>query len=751
MNIRHRITARFVLAIFVCSLAALAWSQEPPDKAAKANKPAAENAADKATVEKAKVAPPPSAEVTAVLETKPSTPSECVRAAKVLVDLNRPDLAKDLLKKVLDAKLDQQQLAELRSQIDQGIFLDLPTHAELLPEARQVVDAVMAAVNAKLQDPERIAGLIRQLTDPSEARLAAALAGLLEAGEGAIGPLVQVLADPARSAEQPNVRTVLAQMGRQARDPLMGILDRANPKLAVQIILTLAEMRDPNAELCLLAPCWLGDANVRAAAAASLKQLTGRAANRAEAGRRLTDAAKLYFQRRQAVEGAIDGKVTLWQWDEEKHACDTKSCLAEDAARAMAARWARDAYRLAPNSRNALQFHMTAMLDAAAYEKGLDQPLDDDDPAMVEAKKLGVKAIDDCLAFAMDHERPAAATAAARLLGQIGKVDEVLHQGAEPAPLARALRQPDRRLRMAALEAVVHLRPTRPFSGSSYVPAALQFFAAEGGIRRALAAGPNQEETRHVAGMLTTAGFQADTAVIGRELLLMAARSPDYELAMLDMTITNPEIAMLVQELRHDERTASLRVGLIAKPGHLDQAERIARQDPLAMAFSRPHDEQTLRWQVAQLDTLAPREFVGFDVRQQQAAKALDLWAELGESSSKLYDLRRVQDAVLAALRNPKLSMKAVAVLANVNSTESQQALVELASRFTQPVELRMASAEALRHNIQRHGILLTIDEIRAQYRRYNESEALDTATQRVLGLILDSLEAPTQAARPKG
>jgi hypothetical protein len=740
MNIRRRIFARFAFAIFVCSLVVPAGAQDRPGRAAKAAP------AEKETV-------PTSLEVAAVLETKPTTPSECLRAAKVLADLKQPDLAKGFLKKVIDANLDQQQLIELRGQIDPGVFLDLPTYPGLLPEAQQVVDAVMAAVNAKLKDPERIAGLIRQLSDPSVENRGEALVGLQEVGEAAIDPLVQVLADPARAAEQPNVRTVLAEMGRSARDPLMGILERADPKLAVQVILALAEMNSAKAELCLLAPCFStgSDAEVRAAAAAALKQLAGRAPNRAEASRLLTDAAKIYFQQRQAFAGAVDGKVTLWHWDEEKHQCVAKTYLAEDAARAMAARWARDAHLLAPDNRDALLLSMTTMLEAAAYEKGLDQPLDENDPAVVEAKKLGVKPIDDTLAYAMEHGHPAAAPAAARLLGRIGKAEEVLYQGAEPAPLARAMRQPERRLRMAALEAVAQLRPTRPFSGSSYVPAALRFFAAESGVRRALSAGPNVEETRQLAGLLTTAGFQAETALIGREVLLLAARSPEYELAMIDMAITNPEINLLVQQLRHDERTASLRVGLIALPGRLDQAERLARQDPLAMAFSRPQDEEALHWQVAQLDTVAPREFVSFDIRQQQAARALELWAEFAKSSNKLYDLRRVQDAALVALHNPDLSVKAVAVLAGTNSTESQRALVELASRFTQPLELRMAAAEALRQNVQRHGILLTIDEIRTQYRRYNESEALDMATQRVLGLILDTLEAPTQSAKPKG
>ena len=62
-------------------------------------------------------------------------------------------------------------------------------------------------------------------------------------------------------------------------------------------------------------------------------------------------------------------------------------------------------------------------------------------------------------------------------------------------------------------------------------------------------------------------------------------------------------------------------------------------------------------------------------------------------------------------------------MLANMNSAESQRALVEMASRLTLPLELRQAAAKAFRQNTEKHGILLTTDEIRQQYRRYNESK----------------------------
>ena len=174
--------------------------------------------------------------------------------------------------------------------------------------------------------------------------------------------------------------------------------------------------------------------------------------------------------------------------------CVARSVTPADAARVLAARFARDAYALAPDDREIRWLYLATMLDAAAYANGLDRPLDEKDPAIIEAKSFGVKVIDEVLEYAMAHGHPAAATAAARLLGQIGKADELLYQGDKPAPLVQAVQDPDRRLRMAALEAIVRLKPSKPFAGSSYVPAALGFFAASSGVRHALVGGPNIEQ-----------------------------------------------------------------------------------------------------------------------------------------------------------------------------------------------------------------------------------------------------------------
>jgi CheY-like chemotaxis protein len=367
---------------------------------------------------------------------------------------------------------------------------------------------------------------------------------------------------------------------------------------------------------------------------------------------------------------------------------------------------------------------------------------------VAEAKNLGPKAVEAALGYAMADGHPASATAAAQVLGQIGNAEELLYGGPKPGALALALQNPDRRLRIAAARAIVAIKPKRQFAGSSYMLQTLGYFASSSGMRRALLAGANVEDLRRMVPALTVAGFQTDTATNGREAMRMAVSSPDYELAMIDAGIDQPPLNLLLQQLRHDDRSDDLRVGLIAREGFSERAQHVAENDPLTKAFARPHDDASVAWQLEQLATLRPEEFVTFKERQRQAVEALDMLGELGRNPGKLYDMHQVEKAVLAAMNTPSLSGKAIAVLAEINSPEAQRALVETAGRVTRPLEIRQAAVSAFRQNLQAHGILLTKEEIIKQYQQYNESKNQDESTQKILALILDCLETPTKAGK---
>ena len=127
----------------------------------------------------------------------------------------------------------------------------------------------------------------------------------------------------------------------------------------------------------------------------------------------------------------------------------------------------------------------------------------------------------------------AAAKGAAQILGDSGDARLLTRDGANPSPLVQALRSSDRRLRVAAVEAVMKLKPTMPFAGSSYLTDALADMIGATGHRRAAIAFPTLESLQELAGMTNAAGFQTETATNGRQLFAAAAESPDTELILI--------------------------------------------------------------------------------------------------------------------------------------------------------------------------------------------------------------------------
>ncbi len=680
--------------------------------------------------------------VTAVLQSEPSTAAEKIRAARILADLGRPKLGKRLLKEVIDTKPNQQQLAELAGQFGSPMFVDLAGRDDLAPEARQLADAVLVAAGRQLRDPKRLANSIERLQDPSAQVQSAAVAELQEAGQVAVAALIGVLADAGHQAEHANIRAALIRMGRDAIEPLLACLEAEEPAFVEQVIRVLAQLKDPQSAVYLFRPS-LEESEQASVASAAIKRLIAQVPTRRQAADTLAERAREYLDLQVLLATEADGLVSVWSWDATEKQVIANGATIEDASLARAARLARDAYALQADDPAVRQLYLTATLEAAAYQHGLDRPLPADEGTPVaRASRFGVEVVQDLLRTAMADEHLAAATVAAEILGRIGSAESLLRQGARPSPLVKAAEHPDRRLRLAAVDAIVRLQPAKPFPGSSHVLDSLAFFAATGGTRRALMAGSNLEGVGTLQGTLGQAGYDFDMAPTGRELLGLVISSPDYELAFIDVGIDRPPIDLLVQQIRRDSRCATLRLGLIARDGLYTRGERIARRDPLTLAFSRPHRAQASQWQLDRLTSLAPRRFVPHAQRQKQASLALDLLAQLAEKRNRWYDLSRVEDAVLTALYVPELSTKAAVVLGQLNAAESQQALMNLASNVAQPIEVRQAAVKAFRVNTQQYGLLLRGKQIARQYERYNESENQDVATQRVLGLVLDCIEA---------
>lgn len=760
---RHPITVSVLAALLFFAAGRAQGADEAPFGVpdAPAKKPAnKEGAAPKAAPAKAaagggdediKMPVRPDPAVEAILATNPTTPAELTRAAKIMADLQRPDLAKAYLKKVLAAKLDQKQLAGLVEQFGSPMFVSMADRADLNPEGKQLAEAALGAAEKEARDPQRMSGLIKQLQSPSaDARYAAAEA-LREARGEAVGPLLSVLADANRAAEHPNAKLVLTRLGPDAIRPLTGALESPNPRVVAAAAEALGTMEAKSAIDFLLAPSAAptSDAEVRHAASAALARLVGSTPSAADAARLLTERAGEYFNRNRAIHEDLDGQMELWTWDETKKAPVAERYPTADARRILAARYAREAHAVLPSDTNVQLLYLATMLEEAAYAHGLDAPLPEEpgSPAAVAAS-AGPKVLEGVLSLAMKDGHPAAAAAAARILGSVGNAADLLQGSTIPSPLVDATRNADRRLRLAAAEAILRLKPSRPFAGSNQVTEALGFLVHTSGRPRAIVADPQSEEANRVGGYLTAMGYQVDTATNGRDVIRLALASPDYEVTLVASSLDHPTVDLLLQQLRHDCRSALLPVGVLARDGQMQRSQHQVRNDPLAAAFVRPHRQQDAHWIVEQLLVRVGPAAVPAEARAHEASQSLALLMELAANSASVFDVHRYEPELLAAQKVPALAAEAAVTLGRLGTARSQKALVDQASRAALAAPVRKAALIGFQQSVEKYGVLLTIDQIKSQYDRYNESSQQDPETQQILGQILDTIEAPSLQAK---
>jgi CheY-like chemotaxis protein len=533
-------------------------------------------------------------------------------------------------------------------------------------------------------------------------------------------------------------------------DPMLGALETPDEALRLQVLQILSRAGTARAVPFLIGPAL--DPNTPAAthqmAAQTLTQIVGSAPSRAEAVSYLVRRTREYLNG--AAAGSVDyqDQTVFWHWDAASKTSVPKTYAAAEASRMMAARLSRDMIKLTPENTDVRRLFLLANLTQAKIDAGLDQPLPRGDGAVADqAAQLGREAVEDALAYAMQNAYATAAIAAAELLGDLGDETLVRSDDGQPRPLVQALRHSDRRVRLAAANAIMKIDPRSPYAGSSYLPETLGYFIRTLGSRRVLVAQPRAEKAQTLVGLLNEIGYDADPAGSGRETFQLAVKNPDYEFLLISDAVESPNANETIQMFRKDPLTAQLPIGLMARQENLRHAEAMAELDPLLVAFPHPHDVRSMSFQVARIGDLAGQARIGYDTRLDQADRALQHLARLSETQEEhaFYDLFRVQQAAQSALATPSLCVGAARVLGRLGSPESQRALVSLASQPGRPLAERQAAAEGFAQAVQQRGLLLTHDEIVLQYDRYNRSAAMDPGTQKVLGAVLETIEKPSR------
>jgi HEAT repeat protein len=714
MMLFHRITLALLFVTAACCSLAQAQPGAPPAAPA----PAAPAAATPAT---APAEPPsPALEtnptVRAALEIERKTPADHFQAIIWLIELGRPELAKPILEELSKLQLSDEQRAALVLEFGSRDMLLLAQSKELAPAGLQFSDACMKAAAAETTDPKRIATLIAQLSAPSaEARLIARN-DLAAIGQPGVNAALEALAkepDPRRRAA---IASAVSQMQPLVVGPLLAMLETPDPQLRSDVTSILEKLVVPQAAPLL--PRSIHDAE-----------------------QSLTAALRNY--RRGMLPFAADenNQIELWRWDDATKKLAAARFPVDEARIIWMARLARNLTHYVPDNDVYAKQALALELEAAALTGNANSP------AVAELQSADLGLLNRLLADSLTSNYTHAAIAAINAIAERGISDLVYSSGATPAPLADALQHRSRRVRFAALRAIMKVDPQSPYPGSSRVPEALAWFAGSTGERRAVVAMSTAVAATNLAGMMAVEGLQATATDSGREAVDLALAMPDLEMILVDANINGPGIRQVVYELRISPTTAEIPIAILAPNSRLATAQQIASEHTRVIASPRIQTPEVLQRVVAQLAALSGRFATPPNTRAAEAVQALTWLSMLADGNRPFYKIRRSEPVIEAALYNPDSATPAIIALAKLGTADSQTALVNFASQPTLPLDSRAAAADGFRDSVAKHGVLLTTDQIYTQYDRYNASETADAGTQRVLGAVLDAIESRRPSA----
>jgi CheY-like chemotaxis protein len=610
-----------------------------------------------AAAKPAKPADEPVEQVQPLLETNPAVrtalelprkePRDFVQAILWLIDLGRPELAKPIMTELSKLPVTDAQRVAIVSEFGSQGMLHLASATELAPDGAAFADACMTAANAAATNPQRIAALVKQLSDPALDVRVIARNDLAATGQVGATAALETLAHET----DPQRRAVLVEaielMHPLVDGPLLAMLETSDANLRSDVATLLQRLAVPQATPFLLA-------------------------SSASAERAVTTALANY-QHGTPPFGVDDSdRVELWQWDDATKKLTSMRLPADEAQVLWIARLAAELARLRPNSyadqRQALVLRLESAGIAAPLPSGKGQAggaLNSADPpsrqpspkgrgsSSIRLTQADPRMLNDALAVALKNNYSHAALAIVEALAGRGDANILITADGRPSPLADALNSPSRRVRFAALQAIMALNPAAPYPGSSRVPDTLTWFALGTGERQAMVAMPTNAAASDLAGQLAAYELAAEATNRGRDAVDLARAMPSLEIILIDMNILAPDIRQVLYELRSSPTTGDIPIALLAADGRLDDAKRLAAEHTRVIAVPRPHAPEALANIVADLAKLMTHDEVPAEQRTAQAEQAKKWLAQLSSGNRPFYTIRRMATFTPAAARPP--------------------------------------------------------------------------------------------------
>jgi HEAT repeat protein len=651
----------------------------------------------------------------------PKTPLETWETADYLIRAGLPGQAVPFLRQFVAANPDDQTLVDVRETFGQGSFLRLIDDPATRPFAAPLLKRLAEASRKIATRPERIEAAIAALSQSREERNYG-VERLREAGPYAVIPLVKALGKPDLSPEaRAAIVGGLGSLDTSALPPLIATLQSPDAPVASAAAEALAAMGDERAVPALTVVAAKPAAPARDAARKAIARITGVAFDKQPKPpvRVLTDAAR---RAHLAIPKLPSEPATAWDWDDAAKAPAPRETTLAEAESTSGIKLAREALAIAPADRTAQGVLLALLLER--------------DPAKATPEALG-----DVVRTAIADGRNDLAARAVAALGQVTDRNALVVAG-KSSPLVEALDAPDRRVQFAAAEALIALDPKRSFSGSSGVVPAIARFVASGPIPRAVVIDGNPVRGSQVVGFLKGLGYDAQLTTTGDEGFRAAAESADVELVAIDPDLVRGPWRLhdTLANLRADAHTAGIPIFIVSPLALRDRLLPRLESFPKVQFLVTPTESVLFKQQLDQgLARLGARPLSN-EERAAYARKASALLAQIATRPGNPFetDLPAAGQALSLALNSPATAPGAVTALGDIPKLDAQRGLADILLDPSKPLEVRIASAEALARSVRQFGALLSSAQetsIVALLDR-EDDPALRTAIAKVVGVL---------------
>ena len=680
--------------------------------------------------------------VRTVAQSNPTTPVELAKAVKVMIDIEEFEKAGEYLDSLAGLELSGEASYELNRVVGSDLFYEMARTRELQPLGRELALRVFSSATEWANSDSRIESLIKQVATKDEYARGEAFAKLNRVGPKAMARVIETFADQDREEEFPALRGALYAFGDAAVGPLLGAAEAIEPSVRTEAIRALAKLEN-NQAVDMLLRTSLSQRTIspyRELASYHLNK-SGRAPQQSEVESRLLHRVEKFLEGRRETAESLLEEVDVWTWNDDAGKLELMEVESDVAARLRAAELARTLYEINPGNARNRELHLLSQLEFLKRRAGGSDQIKVDE-FLKQADNISASEIERLLSEAIRLDLIHAATAACEVLKEVGGEAQVV--SGDMRPLVHAILVGDRHLQFAAFDAIAEINPRVAYAGSSYVAELAAWFASSRFVKKCAVGHIRSEVAQAWSIAARPRGWGSVSAFSSKDFFEQAISDPDIGILLVSDTLRRPEHRELVQQLRSNWKTRRMPIGILARDAdHLIKSIRYTEGIDRLLTFPLSLDDDAIASQLKQLEGQESTWTVSSDDRYRHAARSVE-WLEsaVADSDLNFYHIGSHQKQLLGLLYHPEFTSSAAKILATQPTASAQRAMLSFVSQGDLPIEAREMVADAFEAAVKRGGTMLTTREIKLQYERYNASESQPEETQKVLGRVLDVIEA---------